>query len=66
MYMEAHLCLPRLLNLLIIIFLRKPTGGFRPIGLFPGLIRLWGRVRRQHVREWQATLKRDFLLGGRR
>ena len=35
---------------LIIKMIPKPTGGFRPIGFFPSLVRLWGKARQSCVR----------------
>ena len=32
----------------LIVFLPKPTGGSRPIGLLVGILRLWGKLRRPH------------------
>lgn len=37
---------PSAVTMVLIILLAKPEGGFRPIGLFPALVRLWTRLRR--------------------
>ena len=40
----------------------KPDGGFRPIGFFPTLVRVWMRVRSNISREWEAA--NDNKYGG--
>ena len=37
---------------LMVKMLPKATGGFRPIGLFPALIRVWGKARQPALRAW--------------
>ena len=37
---------------LIVKMLPKPTGGYRPIGLFPCLYRIWGKTRQPIIRQW--------------
>ena len=37
---------------MITVLLPKPKGGYRPIGLFRALYRVWGRVRANDVRTW--------------
>ena len=39
-------------ELVIIVLLPKPDGGFRPIGLLPFLPRLWMRVRKEACVKW--------------
>ena len=40
-------------ELIIIVLLPKPDGGFRPIGLLPLLPRLWMRTRRAVCIKWE-------------
>jgi len=41
------------LELVIIVLLPKGDGSHRPIGLFPGIIRIWMRARSIKAREWE-------------
>jgi hypothetical protein len=54
----------QILNLILIVLLPKATGGFRPIGLFPTVIRLWMRARYGLARAWQATHSLPVTFGG--
>ena len=56
---------PSAVSLVTIVLLAKDGGGFRPIGLFPMTIRLWMRLRRDMVVEWERANERDFLYAGR-
>ena len=42
---------PRAITDVLIALLPKPAGGFRPIGIFPTLVRVWFRLRAPYVRE---------------
>ncbi len=55
---------PAALGWVVVVLLAKAEGGFRPIGLFPSLIRLWMRVRRRQLRDWEADHQRAFLYAG--
>ena len=57
---------PDLVNLVLIVLLPKPDGGFRPIGLFPMLVRLWFRVRVPLMRAWESANAMPQMFGGRR
>ena len=61
--MEAQGILPRQLALLVLVFLPKGDGGHRPIGLFMAAQRLWGRLRRKEVIEWEAKCSRAYFGG---
>ena len=37
---------------LMVKMIPKPTGGDRPIGLFPVLYRIWGKLRQPLLKEW--------------
>eukprot|EP00973_Karenia_brevis_P025146 3467985-Karenia_brevis.AAC.1 len=52
------------LNLVLIVLLPKAAGGFRPIGLFPTLIRVWMRARYGLAKAWQATNSLPVTFGG--
>eukprot|EP00959_Pyramimonas_sp_CCMP1952_P309368 6474159-Pyramimonas_sp.AAC.1 len=45
--------------------LAKASGGFRPIGLFVGTYRHWGRARRHFAEEWGGGLAAVFFWCGR-
>ena len=44
--------------------LTKPTGGFRTIGLLPGLYRIWAKIRMPLVRDWAARVPRAYFAAG--
>jgi len=46
---------PTMINLVLIVLLPKTDGGRRPIGLFPAVIRVWGRARRNMAQRWEAA-----------
>ena len=56
---------PDLVAFVSVVLLPKPDGGFRPIGLFPTLIRVWMRLRRDMVDNWEKDNQRSFLYAGR-
>ena len=39
---------------LVVAMLEKPSGGFRPIGIFPGIYRLWMKARGPLCAKWEA------------
>ena len=53
------------LNLVLIVLLAKDDGGFRPIGLFPTIIRVWMRARMVQIRTWEANNFSKELYGGK-
>ena len=44
-----------------IVFLPKPTGGERPIGILPTLYRVWCRCRRPLAHQWESQHARDYF-----
>ena len=56
---------PAQLDLVVIALLTKPGGGFRPIGLFPSIIRIWGKLRRPLVDEWERAHERNYFYAGK-
>ena len=52
------------LDLVLIVLLPKPEGGFRPIGLFPTVVRIWMRARVCVARAWEAAHALPCLFGG--
>ena len=53
------------LQLVMIFLLAKEGGGFRPIGLFPTIIRLWMRARMTQIRAWEAACHSNEHYGGK-
>ena len=53
------------LNMVMIVLLAKEGGGFRPIGLFPTIIRVWMRARMTQIRAWEAANHSEELYGGK-
>ncbi len=47
-----------------VVLLGKPDGGFRPIGLFPCLVRVWMRLRRGMIAQWEQEHDKPYLLAG--
>ena len=41
----------------LIVLMGKPGGGCRPIALMPMLYRLWTKIRRPYMRDWEADNK---------
>eukprot|EP00974_Lingulodinium_polyedra_P091424 8862431-Lingulodinium_polyedra.AAC.1 len=56
---------PLLARLLLTVFLPKPAGGSRPIGLMHFLARIWGRLRHQERASWEEAHARPYFAGTR-
>ena len=54
----------KILDLVLIVLLLKSDGGFRPIGLFPTIIRPWMRSRIFIAKEWEASPANSAIFGG--
>ena len=55
---------PSQVALLVVVLIPKPTGGVRPIGLFPTFTRVLTRwLRRTYGSSWLAKHPRDFWYG---
>jgi hypothetical protein len=52
------------IDLVLIVLLPKADGGFRPIGLFPTIVRVWMRARIWVARAWEAANAHPCLFGG--
>ena len=48
---------------IIMVFLAKPEGGQRPIGLMPLLARIWSRIRQRECAKWERTLSQAPFWG---
>ena len=48
----------------IVALLPKPDGGHRPIGLFPTLVRIWARLRKELSRQWERDHERPYFFAG--
>jgi len=55
---------PQQVGVVAIVLLPKGDGEFRPIGLFPTIIRIWMRARVCVARAWEAGNALPCLLGG--
>ncbi len=55
---------PETVGVVSVVLLPKPDGGWRPIGLFPTITRVWMRLRRNLAQAWEVKNSRD--LSGRR
>ena len=47
---------------LIVKLIPKPAGGYRPIGLFPTLARLYGKARQSIIRHWMRENIKDATI----
>ena len=57
--------IPRQLWRIIIVFLENASGGKRCIGIFPGLYRYWGKLRRSTAQSFEDTFaSNSFFAGG--
>ena len=55
---ESKCAWPMHLLLNVIVLMGKPPpGGVRPIALLPVLYRLWARIRKQHMDQWEVINK---------
>ena len=50
---------------LIVVLLPKAEGGYRAIGLFPFLPRLWMRTRKNVAAEWEESMQEPCLYAGK-
>lgn len=58
--------LPELLQLLLVALIPKPTGGDRPIGIFPTCIRIISKLlRRSYGVKWLEKHNRDYMYGAK-
>ena len=64
---EATGMWPSQVSQLIVALLAKPSGGFRPIGVFPGIYRLWMKSRGGLCMQWESSHELDcFAMGKHR
>ncbi len=56
--------LPRQPSTLAMPMLSKPRGGHRAIATYVSLYRLWTRLRRDVVRQWEETVDRHYFAAG--
>ncbi len=56
--------LPPQLGAIAMPLLGKPRGGHRAVATFVSLYRLWGRLRRDQVRQWEDSLQRPYFAAG--
>ncbi len=61
---EALGCWTVAVNLVLVVLLPKADGGLRPIGLFPTIVRVWGRTRALVARAWEAANALPAIFGG--
>ena len=65
MMMELIGCLPPQHQVVLLVLLAKPTGGFRTIGLMPMAQRVWARMRRDQATAWEANWQREYFWAGK-
>ncbi len=61
---EAVGYIPKVVALVLVNMIPKKDGGRRPIGLLPSLYRIWAKVRRGEVRDWERKWARDYFAAG--
>ncbi len=52
---------PPQIAMVITALLPKPKGGLRPIGILPGVYRLWAKARREEADAWEAAHLRPYF-----
>ena len=57
---------PLAVNNILIALLPKPSGGLRPIGIFPSIIRIWMRLRAPAIRLWERAHERPFFFASKK
>eukprot|EP00959_Pyramimonas_sp_CCMP1952_P373568 7823655-Pyramimonas_sp.AAC.1 len=62
--MESVGQLPRQISAVLIALLSKPSGGYRPIGVFCSWYRVWGRLRRPQALYWEQQHPRRYWAAG--
>ena len=55
---------PTVITDVLIALLPKSSGGLRPIGIFPTLIRVWFRLRAPVIRAWERAHERPYFFAG--
>ena len=61
---ERRSLFPRQLRLVQIFLVEKPKGGYRSLGLFSALYRLWTRCRRTEAVAWELEHVRAYAVYG--
>ena len=51
-------------GVVLVVLIPKHDGGRRPIGLFPGLVRIWMRARMPILQKWVQQHERPYFYGG--
>eukprot|EP00959_Pyramimonas_sp_CCMP1952_P297964 6233031-Pyramimonas_sp.AAC.1 len=62
--MECVGDLPEQISAVLLALLPKPSGGYRPIGVFCSWYRVWGRCRRSHALAWEQQHPRRYWAAG--
>ncbi len=62
--MEAASLWPSQVHLVTMPALPKPLGGFRLIGIFAAIYRIWSKARRPEAQEWEEAHDRPFFACG--
>ncbi len=61
---EAVGYIPKAIALVLVKMIPKKDGGRRPIGLLPSLYRVWAKVRRGEVRDWERKWAGPYFAAG--
>ena len=59
-YLERRGSWPSELSTSLIHLIPKPSGGRRPIGVLPTLVRVWERIRKCEVQKWSNATRRHY------
>eukprot|EP00959_Pyramimonas_sp_CCMP1952_P462199 9482857-Pyramimonas_sp.AAC.1 len=62
--MERSAVIPMQISIVIMALIAKPSSGFRPIGIFCSVFRVYGKLRRSLADEWEARFSREYLCAG--
>ena len=60
MALEAIGIWPSQIHAILVAQIPKSSGGRRPIGLLPALVRLWEKIRKPVVAAWRCSVERSY------
>ena len=63
--MEVSSLAPVQVSAVLLSLLAKATGGYRPIGVFFSIYRIWGKSRRRYAVEWEEGNSRAFFAAAK-
>ena len=59
-HLEREGSWPAEVSTALVHLIPKPSGGRRPIGVLPTLVRIWERIRKREVQKWAGATRRHY------